>query len=189
MFIVLSLPRSRSAWLRYYLGYPGLRPVGHDLAARCGSLAEFRAGLEELAGTCETGAVLGWRVLREEFPDARLAVVRRPVEQVRESLARFGVDMGQDLDEKAALLDEVARESGVLVTSFAGLRSPETCRGLFEHCTQLPFDYDWWRYWHGVNVQVDMPRRMEMLVANVAKTQALRREVAARLKGLPSCPR
>ena len=64
-FIVLSLPRSRSAWISAFLSYGG-RKCGHDLAPTCGTMAEFVAmfGGGGYAGTAETGAVVGWKAIR-----------------------------------------------------------------------------------------------------------------------------
>src|ERR1700691_5659915 len=105
-FIVFSLPRSRSPWIARFLSYGG-RPCGHDLATECASLDEFATLLRgPYVGTVETGAVVGWRALRRRLPEARMAVIRRPVPEVYASLARFGLggsDLMNELVERDAM--------------------------------------------------------------------------------------
>lgn len=184
-FIVLSLPRSRSAWVARFLSYDG-RKCGHDLATECESVAEFVARLRgEYAGTAETGAVIGWRALRTLIPEAKLAVIRRPVQEVYDSLARFGLGSKMLLDElreRDAMLDQVARLPGVLSINFADLEGISACQNLFEHCLGAPFDWECWEGLAGVNVQIDVPTRMQYLIDNADRIAALKQD-AARIAG------
>jgi hypothetical protein len=181
-FIVFSLPRSRSAWIARFLSYGGKR-CGHDLATECGSLDEFTEKLRgEYIGTAETGAVVGWKVLRRRLPDARLAVVRRPVPEVYASLARFGLGSSALMDElleRDAMLDQLANVQGVKSFAFADLHGIETCRSLFEHCLGDSFDWEWWEGLANVNVQVDVAERMRFLAANHECIEAIKREAIA----------
>jgi hypothetical protein len=177
-FIVFSLPRSRSAWIARFLSYGGRR-CGHDLATECASLDEFTSRLRgEYAGTAETGAVVGWHALRRRLPDAKIAVVRRPVGEVYNSLARFGVAsqvLAAELLERDAMLKEMAHVRGVKSFTFAQLNGIEACRALFEHCLGEPFDWEWWESLAGVNVQVDVAERLRFLEANRERIEAIKR--------------
>ena len=107
-FVVFALPRSRTAWLAKYLSYSG-ESVGHDVAVRSDSIESFFSHFDEgMIGTVETGAMAGWRLLRERVPAAAIAVVRRPIEDVKLSLSQFGVfPRAGDLEGRAAVLDEI----------------------------------------------------------------------------------
>jgi hypothetical protein len=128
-FIVFSLPRSRSAWISRFLSYGGWK-CGHDLATRCATMKEFVGLLnDENVGTAETGAVVGWRAIRRLLPDARIAVIRRPVQQIYDSLARFGLGsqiLMDELIERDAMLDRLARVEGARSFSFADLNNVAT---------------------------------------------------------------
>lgn len=181
-FIVYSLPRSRSAWTAKFLSYGG-RKCAHDIATECASLNELTAKLRgEYAGTCETGAVIGWRALRLKLPDARIAVIRRPVQQAYDSLARYGVgcqEVMNQLTERDAMLDQLSLVPGVKSFAFADLKSIDTCRDLFEHCLGEPFDWEWWERWSGENVQVDVMERLRYVAANRDRIEGLKREARA----------
>ena len=178
-FIVFSLPRSRSAWIARFLSYGGRR-CGHDLATECASLDELTERLRgEYVGTAETGAVVGWRALVRRMPEARIAVIRRPVGDVYNSLARFGVAsqaLAAELLERDAMLGELAKVRGVKSFTFAQLNGIEGCRALFEHCLGEPFDWEWWEGLAGVNVQVDVADRLRFLEANRERIDAIKRE-------------
>ena len=179
-FIVLSLPRSRSAWMRHFLSYGG-NLVGHDISTRCSSVAQFKTELSKLSGTCETGAVLGWRLIREELPAARLVVVKRDPTEVYTSLLKFGImaDM-TDLMHKWELLGLVAELPGVLSVEYRDLTSAAACQAIFERCLDLPFDWQWAEELHRTNIQVNMSLRLGELIANRDKLESFKSEVAER---------
>lgn len=179
-FIVLSLPRSRSAWMKHWLSYGG-EQVGHDIATECESVADFKDRLARLSGTCETGAVLGWRLIREELPTARLVVVKRDPLEVWKSLSRFGIDADlDDLVRKWVLLDVVSALPGTLTLSYESLADPLVCKTLFEHCLDLPFDWGWWEQFSSTRIEVDMGLRLQRLVLNRGRMDRFKAEVAAR---------
>lgn len=179
-FIVLSLPRSRSAWCKHFLSYAGAE-VGHDEATKCGSVGEFKARLAVLSGSCETGAVLGWRLLVEEIPGVRLVVVKRDPVEVFQSLLRFGIDADlDDLVRKWVLLDVVSALPGVLTLPYPALSSPQACQLLFEFCLDLPFDWQWWEKLHSTRIEIDMRLRLQDLIMNRGRIESFKAEVAQR---------
>lgn len=178
-FIILSLPRSRSAWLARFLSYDG-RKCGHDLATQCGSMKEFTDLFNsEYAGTAETGAVVGWRAIRRLLPSARIAVIRRPVQEVYDSLAQFGLAsplLLSELRERDAMLNQVSRGHGVRSFAFDDLNGIAACQELFEFCLGVPFDWEWWEGLANVNVQVDVAKRLKFLTENRDRIEALKRD-------------
>lgn len=180
-FIVYSLPRSRSAWVMMFLSYGG-RKCGHDVAPHCGSMDQLERAIRFHNGTAETGAVVGWRALRRRIPDARIAVIRRPVAEVYNSLGRFGLasdGLMDELRERDRMLDDVSRVHGVRSFTFSDLNGIDACRELFEHCLGEPFDWEWWEKLAGINIQVNVPEQLQHLVENRHRIEALKREAQA----------
>lgn len=180
-FVIFSLPRSRSAWLSAFLSYGG-RKCGHDLAPRCASTAEFgRLLTGEYVGTAETGAVVGWRAIVKVTGCLRAVVIRRPVADVYASLGKFGLSGQSLLDllkERDALLDEVSAMPNVKTYSFDDLNSLESCQELFEHCLDIPFDWEWWESLATKNIQVDVAGELRYVAEHKDRIEALKAEAA-----------
>lgn len=178
-FLILSLPRSRSAWMSHWLRYGG-KIVGHDLAVECASIADFKAKMELLDGSCETGAVLGWRLIREQMPDCKLVVVLRPVGEVMASLGKFGLAVPeQELQERSMMLGIVASLPDTMVLTYSQLADPLVCQALWEHVLELPFDWQWWSKYQSLHIEVNMGARVARLAANHDRLEALKAEVRA----------
>jgi hypothetical protein len=180
-FVVFALPRSRTAWMSRYLSYDGRFLVGHDIAARSDSIEGFFRNFDEgLSGTVETGAMMGWRLFRERFPDAPIAVVRRSIEDVKLSLARFGVAPREgDLEARAAVLDELEKEPGVLSVTFRDLCEARNRRRVFEHCLGCAWDQEWDARLASVDIQVDFMRELREVAVNQERIAAMKRVVEA----------
>lgn len=176
-FIILALPRSRTAWMAHFLSFGG-RACGHDLAVECASIAEFEASFSEWDGSVETGAVLGWRVLLDRLPNVKVALVQRPLWQIYASFATLGlqVDM-QDMELRAHMLDALAQQPGVLSLDYAQLGTFSGCQLLFNHCLDLGLEEDWWSECQAKNVQIDMRTRLVRLRENYPRLQSLRAEI------------
>lgn len=162
-FIVFGLPRSRTAWLSRFLSY-GDWSCGHDELRHARSLDDVRAWFSQpCTGTVETNAAPWWRLIREFAPGARVAVIRRPVAEVTESLMRQGAATYDEtalaktlchLDRK---LDQIeGRVPGVLSVRFADMAREDVCARIFEHCLPYRHDRDHWAKLAPVNIQVDM---------------------------------
>lgn len=167
-FIVLGLPRSRTAWLSRFLTYKD-HYCGHEELRHMRSLDDVKTWLSmRHIGTAETNAAPWWRTLLRFSPDIRVVVVRRPVEEVVESLAAFGFDpavMEPAMRKLDAKLNQIVkRVPGALEVAFDALNDEEVCRQVFEHCLPYPFDLKHWQKLAKENVQCDM-RAMVRYVA------------------------
>lgn len=121
-------------------------------------------------GSVETAAAPWWRMLDKLAPNARVAVVRRPVDEVMDSLMQIpGLAFDRamlehemrKLDRK---LDQIeARIPDVMSVSFDGLNDEATCAALFEHCTGEKPDH--WESLAPQNIQIDMPAMMRYAAA------------------------
>lgn len=156
-YIVYALPRSRTYWLSHFLSY-GDWHCGHDELRTMRSLDDVRAWLSQPnTGTVETSAAPWWRLAA----DVPAVVIRRPVEDVLESLMHVGIRFDVDrltaamhkLDRK---LDQIERRlPNVLSVQYADLASETTCARIFEHC--LPYRHDalWWKRLSPLNLQIN----------------------------------
>jgi len=171
-FIVLGLPRSRTAWLSRFLTY-GDHVCGHEQLRYMRSLDDVAAWFRQpCIGSAETSAAPFWRLIDKVAHDARVVVVRRPVHEVFASLSALGIAFNGALLRKRlhALdrkLDQIeARLPHVLSVNYADLATEPTCKAVFEHCLPYPFDAEHWRALDGVNVQCDMRAMMRYAVAH-----------------------
>lgn len=171
-FIVLSLPRSRTAWLSRFLTY-GDWFCGHEELRHMRSMDDVHAWFSQpCTGTAETAGAHWWRLIDRVAPGARILVVRRSVKDVLASLLRLpsvSFDAGklrgvlERLDRK---LDQIeARLDNVLSVNFADLDDERVCAKVFEHCLPYKHDHEHWAALAPVNVQINMPALMRYSVA------------------------
>lgn len=180
-FIVLSLPRSRSAWLSTYLSYGSAR-CGHDIAVECPTIDAFTGSFSPggLVGSCETGAAMAWRVLQARMPGVRFIVVRRPVERVLASLLRMGLAVSpEELESREAQLELVSAQPDTRTLDFDDLSSPQTCQALFEYCLEREWDAAWWYHLARMNIQIDMKAHVARLMHNADQIAGLKAAVLA----------
>ncbi len=179
-FLILGLPRSRTAWLSRFLTY-GEWVCGHEELRHMRSLDDIEAWFSQpCIGTAETAAAPWWRMLDRFAPGARVVTVRRPVAEVIDSVLRIpglAFDRGvleatmAKLDRK---LDQIeARVPGVLSVRFADLASEATCTRVFEHCLPYAHDHAHWAALDAQNVQIDMHAMMRYFRAYSAPLNRL----------------
>ena len=145
-FVILGLPRSRTFWLSRFLSY-GDWHCGHDELRHCRTLDDVKAWLSQpCTGTVETAAAPFWRLLPHLAPEARVVTIRRPVDEVVDSLARCGMPVARETVEHwDHKLDQVERRiPGTLRVRFDDLEWEDTCAALFRHCLPYAHDHAWW---------------------------------------------
>jgi len=183
-FFVFALPRSRTFWLSKWLGQ-GSAPVGHDLGALVDSCQQFHLATAGVVGTVETGAMVAHRLIRQMWPEAKFVTIRRLRGEVLESLAKFGIE-GQEgeLEHRDACLDEL-ENLGAQRVDYENLNDVNCCAWLMEYLrAPLPFDFNWWQAHAGLNLQVPMATRLELLANRQDAIQALIQEAAELEKSL-----
>jgi len=113
-------------------------------------------------GTVETAGAPWWRLAKHLSPSIRTVVIRRPVEDVVDSLIRCGMTVDRSLLLKAMTkldykLDQIEqRMEGVYSIQYDQLSLESTCSNLFEYCLQQPHDHKWWSFYCGLNLQINM---------------------------------
>ena len=144
-------------------------------------VSAFSRGLD---GTVETGAMLGWKVIRQRLPDAKLVLVRRPVEDCIRSLVKaFGAAqinlpvLTQEIELRDTLLDAIAGVPGVHSLEFDELSDESRIKWLFEYCLEVPFDREHWTRLARTNIQIDLRERLQFLAGAAPRLEAFRTEV------------
>lgn len=186
-FLVLALPRSRTAWLSKFLTYRDWA-CGHDELKHVRQLEDVKSWLaQENTGTVETIGAPWWRLALKYRPDLRVAVVRRDPEAVTESLVRCGLVQNPDLilpvmkrlDRK---LGQIAkRVPGALQVQYEDLASEDGCARLFEHCLPYAHDSRWWAERAAENVQINAPALLRYCAAyqpQLDRVRAIARQVS-----------
>lgn len=204
-FLVLALPRSRTAWLARFLTYGDFH-CAHEQARHVRTLEDVASWLsQDWTGAAETSVARWWRLARRIRPDLRIVTVRRPVEQVVESLMRldlrgiFAFDrerLTREMERLDRALNRVEDAAGdVLSVGFDDLQDEAACRRVFEHCLPYPYDPLWWEELAPANIQTDMRALMRYAVAHqrqmAAAGTALRRQIRSLLgarRSLPAAP-
>jgi GNAT superfamily N-acetyltransferase len=182
-FVVFGLPRSRTAWLAAWLGLVSGAPVAHDAAIESDTIDGWlETVFRRVRGTCETGAVEAWPILRRAIPECRIVTVQRDVEAVARSLTDAGaVPPMDDLYRRAEALGVLALQPGVLSVTFADLADPRVCALVQEHCLGVPFNWQAWCEMAPRNVQLDMPARLARLAERTPAILTIRAELIERL--------
>jgi GNAT superfamily N-acetyltransferase len=179
-FVVFSLPRSRSRWVSCFLACEGVE-CSHDLPVSVGSIDELCDVLQR-GGSVETGLTRAWRILRDRFPGVRFAVVRRPIDEVKRSAARFGWSFPDGyLESEDRRLAEIGDLPGTLTVDFKDLSREAICRALFEHCTGRIMAERHFLELNGRNIQIEMAQRMALLIQNKDRLTSLFDEIGRQI--------
>lgn len=183
-FLVVGLPRSRTAWLAKFLTYGGVT-CGHEELRHCRSLEDVDTWFSQPGvGSAETAAAPWWRL----FPDCKVVVVRRPVSEVVGSLMAIpGVTFDREaltrlMEYHDRKLDQIEARLDCLSVTFDDLNTEATCKAVFEHCLPYTFDADHWRFWKDRNVQCDMVALMKYAAAYAPQMDKLGKVAAHRIK-------
>jgi len=176
-FIIYALPRSRTAWLAHFLTY-GDWTCCHDVVTDVHSFAELQEifGIPYI-GSAETGMIEGWKAMEKIAPDHRRVVIRRPLEEIKASLAKFGLADDEGLERREKMLIELSAQPDVMTVNYADLDNIETIKALFEFCLLQPFDEQYWERLRHKNIQIDMPARIWKLQKNQPGINALKTEL------------
>lgn len=179
--------------MAHWLSYPS-KLVGHDIAIRARSVAEFLAHFTFADGTCETSAMLGWRLLKHELSKLKTLVVIRDPLDVIESLEKKGLPKTEELASEVMsrwhMLQAIGSAKDVKAVTFEDLNVREIRAMIFEHLLELPFDEDWDARFAYTNIQVDFAARLRQLVRNKEQIASFRSEVLFRQQaiGMKLCP-
>jgi GNAT superfamily N-acetyltransferase len=169
-FVVFALPRSRTYWLSRFLSY-GQYQCAHEQARYVRGLDDIRSWLaQDYAGTCETAAAPWWRYVQKYRPDAKIVVVRRPVDEVVDSLMHIpGVRFDQEklvtlMRRYDRALDIISKRA--LTVAFSDLAQEATCQQVFEYCLPYKHSRQHWLSLANVNLQCEFLAMMRYVEAH-----------------------
>jgi hypothetical protein len=188
-FLVLALPRSRTAWLSRFLSYRD-QHCGHDELRHMRQLEDVRSWLSQpFTGTVETAAAPFWRLALEMKPGLRMVTIRRNPDEAAESAVRCGLATDIDSVSKAMRkldqkLSQVERRTGARSFRFEDLGREDVCADLFEHLTPYQHDSARWTALDRENVQINISSLVRYVDAH--RPQLDRLSGIARQKSLAS---
>lgn len=178
-FVIFATPRSRTFWLSRFLSYGGWS-CSHEEAVRLRGIGDIKSWLsQDMVGTVETAAAPHWRILRKLRPDAKIVVLRRPIDDVVKSFAATGTiaDVARltaDLRRLDYKLDQIEKRiPGVLSLSFDDLADESKCAELFEFCLPHKHDHAWWNHLSGVNLQINLPALFRYAAAHAEQLRLI----------------
>lgn len=155
-FMIFSMPRSRSYWMSQYLSYPP-HTVGHDVILKADNLKGLIREYSALSGSVELSTVLGWQYFMTLFPETRIVTVRRPVDEVHQSLLNVGLYTPMEiLEMRDRALIACSRHPRVQAIEYRDLSNPDCCQWLFEYCLNMPWDPDWYKDLANQNLQCEV---------------------------------
>lgn len=105
-FVVLSLPRSRTAWLAAFLNSANLN-CEHELIARSDSFDHAIEKIRQGIGSVDTGQIFRINDITKDIPKVKVIVIDRDKEQVKKSLNKCGLNgLDSFIDKQSELLKE-----------------------------------------------------------------------------------
>lgn len=163
-YLVVGTPRTRTAWIASFLSTEE-RPCQHEPSLHFDEPTDLNRFLEDDAAAASDSMMTFLAADAKKIrPDCIIVVVRRPIEDVRGSFASFGITFPQEfLDMLARRADTVASTIADLSVSFDELGREDTCRKLYETCTERPFDRERWLTLRARNIQRDIPAGLRLI--------------------------
>lgn len=198
-FIIFALPRSRTYWLSRFLTH-GAWTCWHEQFPRFRAIDDVKAWFSQNnTGASETTGAPHWRTILDLRPDIRVLVIRRPVDEVMDSLMRIDLEgvcafdagkMRAEMERLDRKLDQIERRiPNALSVRFADLASPIVCARLWRHCRGDEMPYDRWAGMDQRNLQVSVPAQMRYMLANASAiarlTKTLEHRALAKLAWRP----
>lgn len=169
--------------MSHYLGSQDML-VGHDIGIGCKSVKEFATKFcGTYDGSCETGSMFAWKLIRDRVPGVKFVVIRRPRDQVAQSLQRIGInDFDDELAERDDYLDEVECQPESVRIEFDDLSRPVAAQMIMDHIApEIQFDVELFEKLNQINVQLNMGERFDRLRQFAPDTEALKADARAEL--------
>jgi hypothetical protein len=112
------------------------------------------------------------------LPNARFLTVRRPLGEVRQSLAKFGLEADAELARRDEMLDEIETEGFAERVDFADLRQRGCRKWVWGYLLpEFPFSRERDEVYARTNIQVDMKARIVQLGWRASAVAALKEEL------------
>jgi len=168
-FLIIGLPRSRTAWLAAFLTH-GPVHCFHELLFQVQSFEQYAAALgqtgAEFAGDSDSGLASlfdGEETMLDRVLNVldapRIVRIRREVSAVARSYEQVGVPQVLSLPLLEAAqdrLDAIEARGGVLSATFDALENEACIRSIWHHVTrdEVPFPAERYAFFRRLNVQL-----------------------------------
>ncbi len=163
-YAVFTAGRSRTMWLSAFLTY-GICVCNFESTAKVNTFQEVANMLTIPGmGAAETLAAPAWPLIVIAAPKLRAVVVRRPVDEIIESLVKATEGRVKlDLEKLKRLinyvvraLDKLSQQPQTLTVDFHELDKEDVCRAVFEHCLPYKHDHGWWEFLSAKKIDPDV---------------------------------
>lgn len=168
-FLVVGLPRSRTAWLARFLSY-GNHACVHEPSFRWQGPDDFHAWLDGREGASDS--MMTWLAHKAKAlkPDLPLVVIRRSRRDVLRSLNSIPYDkepwLPAWLERMDQRLDRIEDDLDCLSYTYDQLKHASNCAFIFSHCLGEDMPMSWLTRWSGENVQTDVLARLRQIREN-----------------------
>jgi len=162
-FLIVGLPRSRTAWLAAFLT-DGDVFCHHELLRSCDNPDQFVGRLlatpANVIGDSDPSIPIYYSQMKGQLPPHKVVFINRPSDECRDSLKSvlvgLGIDPAPHMGIWGELEDNLAKMKNecpdAMTFNFHDLNNIETMRALSEYCTGLPFNEARWKMFDEMNV-------------------------------------
>ena len=165
-FFILSLPRSRSAWLANFLTYENSFCFHEALIDNDPiDLPElFKSTGKEIVGNSDCGNALFLDEILNTFQDTRLVIVHRPIDEVFMSLDKMGPLFSERENVMSAKnkIDVISKTCKHLSVDFHDM-SVNVCKSIWGYCIGSEFDSQRWRMLDGISMEIIQEKKISQL--------------------------
>lgn len=159
-FMIFTQPFCEANWLGALLTYKDFVTV-LDPSLYMKSVHDLDMLLAlRMRGFIDTNMALLWPEVVDRAPGMRLAVIRRPREEVLLAGEMAGVANGNEEDAMRRLdiaLNEIESLSGVLRVAYDGLAGEAGLKRLFEFCLPYKWDREWYKFCAALRGGMELP--------------------------------
>lgn len=163
---MLSLPRSRSAWMADFVR-PFVALSLHNPLQQCDSIKELGhlidAAPEGRVFIADVAALFFFEQLLVRFPGAQYLFIHRPAHEVEASIAKLGLKTPLRVRDAEKQLLEIAQSMrlrpDVMAGTFFELNSPEIVRAIAQFVTGVVPNFGYYRKMKDRNVQVPVEQQ------------------------------
>lgn len=171
---ILSLPRSRTAWLATFFCH-GDTYAFHEGLIQCASVPALKELMESTGRSVvvnsDCGNVIFLDEIRATFPHAKYIVIERPYEEVAQELADMGVPDHGEVLLSVQLLEQAKAELKPLVIQYRAL-DKQACEAMCEYIG-IPFDEKRWEMLDGMDIQIILDKKVQYMNDNAERIAAL----------------
>jgi len=162
-FFILSLPRSRTAWLANFLTYEDSFCF-HEGLLQTASPYHLKDLFESvgkgIVGNADCGNIFFLNEIREIYPDAVFIYIKRDIKDVLDSLGCMSDDF-HDF-QTVHMAESLLRELDVPTFRYDEL-DEYACREIWELCVGTEFDKTRWEMLDGMDMTIIEDKKMKQI--------------------------